>query len=284
LAPYTVTVFGATGKTGQLIVREALGRGWRARAAMRRRPAIGEWERLEWDRPESWPNAFSGSQAAYVLIPFRHPGAPDTAPQLLQTAAEAGVRRIVLLSSLDAEHADADDPLIRAETALRQLPVEHAILRATWFFDNFSVGSFAAMTRAGELRLPAGCGRIPFIDIRDVAAVATEALAADGPTGTLPLTGPAAIDHAELADALSASLGYPIRYTTVAESEFVELLVRQGFSKDYGRFLATQLCALDEGRVTIPVHNTVREVCGRDAYTVRDFATNFASRLRPTPE
>jgi len=188
-----------------------------------------------------------------------------------------GVRRIVLLSSLDAEFAGPDDPLLRAEEALRRLAVEHAILRPTWFFDNFSVGSFASMTRAGELRLPAGASRIPFIDIRDVADVGAAALAARGPKGTLPLTGPAPLDHAELTAALSEALGCPIRYTPVSESEFVKSLAEEGFGEDYGHFLAAALRDVAEGRVTIPVHETVRQICGRDAYSVGDFAANFAA-------
>jgi nucleoside-diphosphate-sugar epimerase len=112
---YSVTIFGATGKTGSLIPEGALRRGWHVRTATRRRASAGEWFRFEWDDRERWPGAFRGVDSAYLLIRFNHPGAPETTPQLLEAAAPAGVRRIVLLSSLDAEHAEPDDPLVRAE-------------------------------------------------------------------------------------------------------------------------------------------------------------------------
>ena len=276
---YTVTIFGATGKTGRLVLEQALGRGWRARAAARKPPLVGEWVRFEWDEQERWSEAFEGSDAAYLFIPFKHPGAPETAPQLLDAAAAAGLSRIVLLSSLDAERAAPDDALVRAETALQQLNVGSAILRPTWFFDNFSVGSFAAMTEAGELRLPAGEGRIPFVDVRDVAAVATAALSEDGPSGVLPLTGPVAIDHAQLADALSSALQRPISYTSVSEDEFIALMIECGFGRDYALFLTEALTDIASSRLIIPVLDTVERICGRRAYDTHDFAANYAQNL-----
>jgi uncharacterized protein YbjT (DUF2867 family) len=277
MSDYTVTIVGATGKTGSRAVEEALQRGWRVRAAARREPVRGEWKRFEWDDRATWAPAFEGSDGAYLLIPFNHPGAADTTPDLIEAAAEAGVGRIALLSSLDAEHVAEEDPLRVAERRLLDQPVTPAILRPTWFFDNFSVGSFSAMTREGELRLPAGDGKIPFIDVRDVAAVAVSSLAADGPDGILPLTGPEAIDHGQLAAALSEALGRPITYTPASRSEFIELMARRGFGREYSDFLADALIDVAEERLTIPVHDTVERVCGRSALDARAFARGMAA-------
>lgn len=273
----TVTIVGATGKTGSRAVQDALARGWRVRAAARREPEHGEWERFEWDDRATWAPAFEGSDAAYLLIPFNHPGAADTTPDVIEAAAQAGVSRIALLSSLDAEHAAEDDPLRVAERTLLAQPVTAAILRPTWFFDNFSLGSFSAMTREGELRLPAGDGTIPFIDVRDVAAVAVATMAPDGPDGILPLTGPEAIDHGELAAALSEALGRRITYTPASRYEFIELMAHRGFGRDYSDFLADALIDVAEGRLTIPVHDTVERVCGRPALDARAFARGMAA-------
>jgi len=274
----TVTVVGATGKTGRHVVREGLARGWRVRAAARRAPLEGEWARFEWDDRASWSGAFAGSDAAYLLIPFNHPGAAETTPDLIAAAAEAGVRRIALLSSLDAEHAPVDSPLVVAEQTLLGLPVTPVILRPTWFFDNFGDGSFGAMTREGRIRLPAGDGRIPFVDVRDIAAVAAATLEDDAPAGILPLTGPEAIDHGALAAALGEALGRPITYESVDREEFIELMLGRGFGFDYADFLAGALLDVAEGRLTIDVHDTVERVCGRPARDARDFARSVAAQ------
>lgn len=273
---YTVTVVGATGKTGRHVARYASDRGWRVRAAGRSVPAHGSLERFDWDDERTWTSAAEGSDAAYVLIPFNHPGAPERTPALLSAIAAAGVGRVVLLSSLDVTEAEPDSPLRQAEDALAGLPAATAALRPTWFLDNFTHGSFAGMVSAGALRLPAGTGRIPFVDARDVAAVAVAALAADGPIGPLPITGPAALTHHEVATALTEGLGHPVTYTPVSTPEFVDLMVGRGFTADYGTFLAEALTRVATGELTIPVHDTVPRLAGRPAYSALQFARHAA--------
>ena len=271
MSEYTVTVIGATGKTGRHVTRYAAECGWRVRAAGRR---AGASEPFDWDDERSWVTATTGSDAVYVLIPFNHPGAPERTPALLEAIAGAGVGRLVLLSSLDVTEADPDSPLRRAEDTLAALPIATAALRPTWFLDNFTHGSFAGMVSAGSLRLPAGEGRIPFVDARDVAAVGVAALAADGPTGPLPITGPAALDHHEVAAALSN--GRQVTYTPVSSAEFVSLMAERGFGEDYGIFLAEALQRVATGELVIPVHDTVPRLVGRPAYSASDFARHYA--------
>jgi uncharacterized protein YbjT (DUF2867 family) len=273
----TLTVTGALGKTGHHVAEEALANGWHVRSAARRRPDHGEWIRFDWTDEETWRPAFAGSDSAYVIIPFRQPGAPERTPHLLEVAADCGVGKIVFLSTLDAEGAPEDNPSRRAELALRELPVRSAVLRPTWFLDNFTAGAFAAMTTAGTLRLPAGDGRIPFIDARDIAAVAVAASALDGPEGRLPLTGPASVTHHEVAVELAAAFGRPVTYVPTSPEEFVRLMSEAGFPEDYSVFLADALCDVAEGRLHIPVHDTVRQVLGRPGYTVAQFARHHAA-------
>src|SRR6202008_4050252 len=148
---YTVTVFGATGKTGRHVAELATDRGWTVRAAGRRPAAHGDLVRFDWDDETTWAPAAAGAQAAYVLVPFNHAGAPERTPDLLRAVAAAGVERVVLLSSLDVDSAEVDSPLCVAERTLASLPVDSAVLRPTGFLDNFTLGSFAGLTAAGEV-------------------------------------------------------------------------------------------------------------------------------------
>jgi uncharacterized protein YbjT (DUF2867 family) len=279
MSRYSVTVTGATGKTGRHVAAQAAARGWRVRTAARREPGQGEWARLDWDHEDTWRPAFSGSDAAYVVIPFNHPGAAERAPGLLAAAASAGVGRIVLLSTMDVDQAPPDSPVRLAEAALERLPVRSALVRPTWFLDNFTTGAFAAMTGAGALRLPAGDARIPFIDARDVAAVAVAALAHDGPEGPLPITGPEPVDHHQVAAALGEALGRPVRYTSVPAAEFIALMSSQRFPRAYCEFLAGALTDVASGRLRIPPTDTVERVTGRRPDGVTEFARHYSWRL-----
>jgi uncharacterized protein YbjT (DUF2867 family) len=132
------------------------------------------------------------------------------------------------------------------------------------------------MTRAGELRLPAGDAKIPFIDARDVAAVAAACMAESGPEGILPLTGPEAIDHHDVARALATALRRPVCYIPVAAGEFVDMMTRRGFSHDYAIFLADALAGVASGKA-IPVADTVARVCSRPPFSAAEFARQFAT-------
>jgi uncharacterized protein YbjT (DUF2867 family) len=276
---WTVGVTGVTGKTGRAVADRALARGWRVRSLTRRPAPVGDWHHLDWDDERTWGPAMRGCDAVYVIIPFNHPGAAERTPQLLQAAAAAAASRVVLLSSLDAEEAAPEDPLVQAEAALVPLDVDWAVLRPTWFLENFSVGSFAAMTLAGDLRLPAGDGRIPFVAVSDIADVALAALADGGPTGHLPLTGPVSVTHAEVCAALGAALGREIRFTDASPEEFTGLMSARGFSHDYSAFLIEALGNVRSGDLVIPVSDTVERVTGRPATSVADFAASFAASV-----
>ncbi|WP_092785060.1 SDR family oxidoreductase [Actinokineospora terrae] len=276
MSDHVVTVLGATGKTGRHVVAQAVERGWVVRAAGRRAAGAGEFVAFDWDDESTWHPAFAGADAAYVVIPFNHAGAPEKAPDVIRAAAAAGVARIALLSTIDVDHAPDDDPTKVAEQTLLSLPVEAALIRPTWFLDNFTVGSFRGMLDTGELRLPAGEAPFPFVDTRDIAAVAVAALAPDGPTGPLPVTGPESVTHHAVAEALEAALGRPFRYIPVPAAEFIALLESRGFTHSYGDFLADALGKVANGSFVIPVADTVERHCGRRAYTPAEFARHFA--------
>jgi uncharacterized protein YbjT (DUF2867 family) len=278
MSDYTVAITGATGKTGRNVVSTALERGWHVRALSRQPVATrGQWIPFDWDDKHSWSPAFEGSDAAYILIPFNHPGAAERTPDLIRTAAAIGVERIVLLSSLDAKQAPENSALRACESALLEASVHGAVLRPTWFLDNFTAGSFASMIDRAELRLPAGTGRIPFIDTRDIAEVAVATMTADGPSGMFELTGPEAIDHAQVAAALGTALGHPISYDDVPIDEFITHMTTRGFPHEYAQFLADALHAVATGALTIPVTDTVQRICGRPPYTITQFAHHHVS-------
>jgi uncharacterized protein YbjT (DUF2867 family) len=66
--------------------------------------------------------------------------------------------------------------------------------------------------------LPWGHGKASFVDTRDVAAVAAEALTSDHEGKTYTLTGPVALGIAEVASILSEVADRQINYVDVPES------------------------------------------------------------------
>ena len=113
------------------------------------------------------------------------PRAADDIGALARIAAEVGVEHIVLLSARGEKGA------MRSEERLRRAPLDHTILRASWFAQNFSEGAFLDGIIAGDLALPAGDVREPFVSVDDIADAAVEALCDPAHIGrTYEITGP----------------------------------------------------------------------------------------------
>jgi len=83
--------------------------------------------------------------------------------------------------------------------------------------------------RHGAIYLPWGNGRASFVDTRDIAALAAEALTSEGHEGkTYTLTGPAALGIAEVASILSEVAGREINYVDMPESAARDGMLQAG--------------------------------------------------------
>jgi uncharacterized protein YbjT (DUF2867 family) len=96
------------------------------------------------------------------------------------------------------------------EGAIRSSGLAFTFLRPNLFMQGL-LGFRDSIVREGRFYAAAGDARISAVDVRDIAAVAAEALTGPGHEGrTYDLTGPEALTHAEMADRISAALGRPI--------------------------------------------------------------------------
>ena len=175
--PFPIVLVGGLGKTGGRVRERLAARGIAARPASR-----GTSPAFDWTERATWGPALAGASAAYVAYQpdLAVPHAADDIAAFADTAASVGVGHIVLLSGR------GEDGAVASEARLRAAPVEHTVLRAAWFAENFSEGDFRAGILAGELALPAGSVREPFVSTDDIADAAVAALTdpatAAGPT------------------------------------------------------------------------------------------------------
>lgn len=198
-----ILVLGATGTIGSRVTALLRSAGAPVRAASRH----GE-VRFDWSAPPTWAPALDGADRLYLLTPDDVP----VDPAFVAAAVEAGVRRIVLQSSLGIE-AMGDQRLLDAEATVRGSGAEWTILRPDWFDQNFDEGFFRPAVLAGELAMPLGDMRQAFVDADDVAAVAAAVLTHDGHGGQrYDVTGPRALSFGEAAQIIGAAAGRTVRF------------------------------------------------------------------------
>jgi len=285
---FAVLVMGATGVVGSLIVERLLARGVPVKAASREPDAVrARWPGaaatwLDLERPASFAAALVGVDRVFMIA---RPGddAPDVvAAPLIAAMAGAGVAHVVNLTALGVERADHAPGLRRVETLLEASGLAWTHLRPNFFAQLFVAGPLRDALRArGTLAVPAADARISFIDAADIADVAVAALTDPRHRGhAYELTGPAALDHAEVAAILGAAAGRPFRYLALDEARATAMLAATGFSQARIDRLV-RFYRLVRSGLAAPVSDDVARVLGRPASALKVVAERHADAWRP---
>jgi uncharacterized protein YbjT (DUF2867 family) len=131
----------------------------------------------------------------------------------LEAAKAAGVEHVVLLSLQGAEH-NTVVPHHALEVWLRESGLSWTFVRAAFFMQNLTTTHLTDVRDRDAIMVPAGDGATAFVDVRDVAAVATEGLLdpEQHRNRAWTPTGPQAITYTEVAAILTGVLGRRISY------------------------------------------------------------------------
>jgi uncharacterized protein YbjT (DUF2867 family) len=160
---------------------------------------------------------------------------------------------------------------------VRNSGLDFTLLRASWFAQNFSEGQLLGSVLSGMLALPAGYVREPFVDVDDIADVATAALTGAGHAGRLyDLTGPRLLNFAEAAREISRAAGRPLAYQPLSLEDF-HAGMEQEAGPEVARML-TDLCAeVFDGR-NATLGCGVQQALGRAPRDFTSFCQESAAR------
>lgn len=219
-----VLVVGATGKCGRRITERLRAAGIPVRSGSRKADPP-----FDWDERGTWERALHGVGAAFLSYypDLATPGAAENVGALAELAVGLGVRRLVLLSGRGEVGAQHGEQLLQASGA------DWTVVRAAWFMQNFSEGHLFEPVLSGAIALPAGSIAEPFVDVDDIADVATAALTDDRHIGEVyEVTGPRLITFAEAAAEISAASGRAVEYHDVPAEECRKQLLAAGYPAD----------------------------------------------------
>ena len=224
----TILVTGATGNVGRLVVDLISAAGARVRAMTRdpgraRFPDGVEVVRGDLDAPSTLDAALDGADRLY-LFPV-----PATAHAVVDRAKEAGVRRIVVLSS-GAVTAGYDTDF--------HLPVERAVEDSGLEWTHVRPGEFMLnkLWLWGPSIRAEGVVYEPFPELawcpvheRDIAEVAAAALLDDGHSGNAyDINGPEFVTRRDQIGAIADAAGRDVRIEVVPREQARERYLAQG--------------------------------------------------------
>ena len=280
-----VLVIGATGTVGGALATRLEQLGHRVRAASRRPPNAGvqslrEFVEFDLERPETFGPALDGVDRVFLIARPGDDNPERLAVPLIDEMVRHRVRRLVDLSALGAETRD-DFGLRRVERHIEASGIPWTHLRPNWFMQVFSGGPLLAGIRAtGAIHLPAADARISYIDVGDLADVAAVALIAPGHEGrAYALTGGESLHHDEVAAAIAAAAGRPVRYGAIPEDAARAALAAAGLSAERVERLVGFYRRVREGACA-PVSPDVASVLGRAPTRFIRFAAAHSTNWR----
>ncbi|MGC2299152.1 MAG: NAD(P)H-binding protein [Acidobacteriaceae bacterium] len=275
-------ITGATGDVGSRVVHHLLQRNLRPRILARNeakaRLLFGDRVDVyagDLAEPASFREALRGADTLFLVnvgpeIPQR-----DEAAALL--ARDAGVKKIVKLSSLDVEQGLAIGAWHeKGEAAIRLSGVPFTFIRPTGFMSNLLAWAHAIRTER-IVRSSTADGRRPFIHSEDIAAVSVEALVTGAAAGqAIPITGPHSLTFGEATAILAAAIGHPLQYQAISDDEARRRYAPVSGSPQETEAHVALWRAIREGRLAEVTHD-VERLLGRKPIPLGQWAAENAA-------
>ncbi|WP_344099677.1 NAD(P)H-binding protein [Myceligenerans crystallogenes] len=271
----TVFVTGARGKTGREVVAQLAGRGdTEVRGGSSQAPQAPTTIAFDWRDQSTWPKAVGGADAIYL-------GRPDVqdSPELItQLIAAAPGAHIVLVSEQGAEQATPGGWVQQVEAAVTGSASRWTIVRPSWFQQVMTDPRYFldAIRVHRRLVLSTGGTPIAWVDTRDIAAVAVQAILDPGTHHgkAYTVTGPEAVTLDGVATALSAVTGAQVTASDVPLDQAVA-----GMPPWLSEVVGDMYRRVHDGTFAA-VSGDVEAVTGTRARAIGDFVTEHAAQWR----
>lgn len=284
-----ITVTGATGTIGGELARLLSEAGAAVRAVGRHATRMTPLPGVAWVqadlRDERLLEPTLAGTARLFLLSDNQPAFGELQIAVVRAARELGVAHVVKLSALGA--SDHSRSWIgrehwAVEQAVRASGMTWTILRPHSFMQNWLGDVAGSVREEGVIHSPIEDGRVPFIDTRDIAAVAAEALLHPDAhaNARYVLTGPEAVGFAELAAAVSEATGKPVRYQPISMEEARARMEAQGVEPRLIEATLALAAYQKAGGPTAQVSEDVERILGRPPRSIRDFARDYSDRFR----
>ncbi len=260
-------VIGATGHTGSIVAEKLLAKREKVRVVGRDERRLDRFKQQGAEAfvgdvtdANAMARAFSGAEAAYVMLPpnISAPNVLAYTERVVDALASAleknGVRHAVALSSIGAEKSDRTGPVLGLHNLEQRLDaisgLNAILLRAGYFMENIlpQVGIIQQLGHmAGPVRSDLA---LTMIASRDIGAAAAELLQRRDFQGKQrrELLGARDVTYAQVARVVGAAIGKPdLTYQQVPPAQIKPALMQMGMSANMADLLLEMSEALNSG-------------------------------------
>ena len=289
----TILVTGASGTVGSEVINQLSSATTDAniRAAAHSSESIKnvtksenvEPIQIDYNKPDTLKDALKDVDRVFLLTPFQSDMVELSSKFLKEIANSGNIKHIVKLSVMGA---DSEPGIIgsrlhrQVEKMIEASGIAFTFLRPNFFMQNFVTFLSQSIKEQGAFYLPAGDGKVSFVDVRDIAAVAVQALTKnndgrhDGKAYNI--TGPEAISYGDVAKILSEQVHKKISYADISEDDARKEMKDTG-SDEWTIDYMIELFNIIRNGYLSQVSSVIDDVTGKRPITLSQFAKDYSS-------
>ncbi len=278
-----ITVFGASGNIGTLLLQNLSNAGIPVIAVSRNADTHAETPGVQWMKADmvckdSLHKTMEDASTVFLLS-GHSPHFVEDQCNVIDIAKQQGVGHIVKLSSAAA---DPNSPFMiprvhgQVEEVLKTSGVNSTLLRPTAMMQNWLGELASCVKKERKIYDATGTGRRAYIDIRDIAAVGARVLAdpAQHISHAYILTGGKAVNYYEVAEAVSNVIHEKVTFVSLVLSELQQRMQQQGKPQPVIDTLLAYAQLQLEGK-TGEVSNDVENILGQPPRSIADFFRDY---------
>jgi uncharacterized protein YbjT (DUF2867 family) len=282
-----ILVTGGTGAIGSELLRLLSQAAVPARALVRNSNKAQKLPGITWvvgdlARPETLTAAFEGAKTVFLLTHYFE-DMVELQHNAIVAARAAGVTHVVKVSAFAAtDHSKAPIGIwhYQIEKELQESGMDWTMLQPHHFMTNLAAQA-EYVIKEGAIYSPSGDGKIPYVDPRDVAAVAFITLTQPGHFGkTYVVTGSEAISYRQASEIIGAAIGKKLRFVDESPEQARARRIREGVPPSVIESILAIGAYQRAGGKTVTITNTVADLTGRPPRTVAEFVQENASVFR----
>lgn len=280
----TILITGANGNVSSGILAQLKGSGHKLRALVRN-ASKGEALKQQGvdvrvgdlEKPWTLGPAFEGAETVWILTP-PGPRAPEQSSNALWAAKQAGAKHVVRMSAVGAAYnAPTINSRLHAlsDAELAGSGIPYTIVKPQFFAQNMMMAA-ASVAKEGAMYFALGEGKVGIVDTRDIGEFAARVLTTPGHEGkTYTITGPASVNMHQVATAVGAAVGKPVKYIPVPIEGMKQTLKQMGMDEWTMNLLSDYFIAYSRNWGDI-VTEDFQRVTGKAPRSLEQFARDFA--------
>jgi uncharacterized protein YbjT (DUF2867 family) len=280
----TILITGATGSVGSELAKQLAEKQIPFRALVRsldQAEALKQLKGAELVKGDfkdelSVLKALKGIEQVFLLSNSSE-DAESLQSHFVDTAVKSNVKHLLKLSQF-AANLNSPVRFLRyhaaVEEKIKRTGLQYTFLRPNLFMQGL-LGFADAIKYQQKFFATAGEAKISLVDVRDIAAVAVERLITSKQDNKIyDITGPEAISHQEIAEALSEVLHKKIKYVNVSDDEMLGALVQFDFPEWQAAGLIEDYAHYARGEAAVISH-AVQDVTGKSPRKFIDFVEDY---------